>query len=51
MANEEHNTQCQPSMMSNITPPTRIIDYTAVDIVIRDNDDILGAILSFLDVI
>jgi len=60
MSNEEHNQQRKPkkmrlchdaNMMSNITPPTRIIDCTAIDIVIRDNDDVLGTILSFLDAI
>ena len=60
MANEEHNQQCQLHMMklcddtnmkSNITPLTYIIHYNPIEIVVRDNDDILGAILLFLDVI
>ena len=37
--------------MNNIIPLTHIIDYTTLRMVIRENDDIFGAISLFLDVI
>ena len=60
MADKKYNQQGQPytmklcndiNMMSSITHLTHSIDYTAVNIVIREKNDILKTISWFLDVI